>query len=125
MEKPDGSTDSPAFRVLARASQLDEGAMVSVASGDGRAILLARVDGRIRAVSDVCSHLRAPLHRGALAGHRLSCPLHGGAFDIRDGAPLCHPATTPIATYPVRTRGDDVEVAVGAVTEPAVSGFEW
>ena len=113
-----------AFQALAKVSQFAEGAMIAVAGGHGADVLLARVEGEWFAVSNLCSHLRAELHRGTLTGHRLACPLHGGAFDIRSGMPVAGPVCRPIETYPVRLRGDAVEVAVPeqAAKQP---GFEW
>lgn len=113
-----------AFRALAKALQVAEGTMVTVPGGHGADVLLARVGGEWFAVSNLCSHLGAELHRGTLTGHRLACPLHGGAFDIRTGMPVAGPVCRPIETYPVRLRGDAVEVAVPeqAAAQP---GFEW
>lgn len=113
-----------AFRQLVPVSQVDEGQMIAVDGGQGFSVLIARVGGEWFAMSDLCSHLRAPLHTGSLVGHRLACPLHGGAFDIRDGAPLCEPARRPIETYPVRVRGGVLEVAVPQAATPE-PGFEW
>ena len=64
------------------------------------------------AVSNICSHAYAHLHEGRLRGHRVICPLHGASFDIRTGAVLGAPATVPIASYPVRVAGDQIEVQV-------------
>lgn len=112
------------FHALANVSQVAEGQMIAVEAGAGRAVLLARIEGEFFAVSDRCSHFGAALHLGSLAGRRLACPLHGGAFDIRDGAPLCEPARRAIETYPVRVRGEVIEVALPETPAPQ-SGFEW
>lgn len=98
--------------------------MIAVDGGHGADVLLARVAGEWFAMSNICSHLRAELHRGTLTGHRLACPLHGGAFDIRDGRPVAGPVCRTIETYPVRLNGDAIEVAVPeqATAQP---GFEW
>ncbi|MDF7775610.1 non-heme iron oxygenase ferredoxin subunit [Sphingomonas sp. AOB5] len=111
------------FTALATVSQIGEGEMIAVDAG-GHAVLLARVDGEWFAASNVCTHLRARLHLGSLAGHRLACPLHGGAFDIRTGAPLCEPVRRGIEIYPVRLNGDAIEVALPREASPE-PGFEW
>ncbi len=64
------------------------------------------------ALDNVCSHAYARMHEGRLRGCRLICPLHGASFDVRDGSVLGAPATTPIATYPLRIVDGQVEVSL-------------
>jgi len=66
------------------------------------------------ALADVCTHAYARMHEGRLRGCRLICPLHGASFDVRDGSVLGAPATTPLATFPVRIADGTVEVALPA-----------
>jgi len=114
------------FKPVAKASALVDGQILRVDIPRHQPALLARVDGVFHATSLHCTHLNALLHLGALTGHRLACPLHGGAFDVRDGTPLCAPTSRPLETYPVRVTGDDVEIALpeGEARGPS-SGFEW
>ena len=67
----------------------------------GNEILLCRTNDGVFAVENNCSHAQARLCEGRLKGHRLFCPLHSAAFDVRTGEALSKPATLPIATYPV------------------------
>ena len=53
--------------------------------------VLANCDGTFHAVSRRCGHMNAPLDQGTLAGHVLTCPLHFGQFDVRDGSVLAYP----------------------------------
>jgi len=53
--------------------------------------VLANCDGAFYAVSRRCGHMNAPLDQGSLAGHVLTCPLHFGQFDVRDGSVLAYP----------------------------------
>ncbi len=47
-----------------------------------RPILLYREEsGRAVALSDICPHRYAPLHKGRLCGDRVECPYHGLQFD--------------------------------------------
>jgi nitrite reductase/ring-hydroxylating ferredoxin subunit len=64
-------------------------------------ILLANVDGRIYATSDVCSHAFAYLSEGFLDGAVVECPLHGAQFDVATGKALSPPADTDIKSYEV------------------------
>jgi 3-phenylpropionate/trans-cinnamate dioxygenase ferredoxin component len=77
---------------------------------DGQAVLVCNVGGDFYALADTCTHDRGPLGEGRLRGHLLECPRHGSRFDIRDGVPKTPPAMRPVTTYPVRVRGDAVEV---------------
>jgi nitrite reductase/ring-hydroxylating ferredoxin subunit len=60
----------------------------------------------------VCTHAYAKLSEGRLRKTRLICPLHGGSFDCRTGEAMSAPAVTPLATYPLRLIGEDVEIAL-------------
>ena len=77
---------------------------------DGHAVLVCNVGGDFYALADTCTHDRGPLGEGRLRGHFIECPRHGSRFDIRDGAATTPPAMRPVTTYPVRVRGDALEV---------------
>jgi 3-phenylpropionate/trans-cinnamate dioxygenase ferredoxin subunit len=77
---------------------------------DGHAVLVCNVGGEFYALADTCTHDRGPLGEGRLRGHLIECPRHGSRFDIRDGAATTPPAMRPVTTYPVRVRGDALEV---------------
>jgi len=79
---------------------------------EGRAILVCHVREGWHALDDACTHAAAPLHEGWLRGCRLVCPLHGAAFDVRDGRVLGPPASKSVTTHRVRIAGDRVEVAL-------------
>ncbi len=68
------------------------------------AIALFEVDGRVYAVNDRCPHGRASLSEGRADPEtcRLTCPWHGGVFDLRSGAPCAGPPRAAVATYEVR-----------------------
>jgi 3-phenylpropionate/trans-cinnamate dioxygenase ferredoxin subunit len=64
-------------------------------------VLVANVDGAIRAVSGVCSHEYFELDAGFLTGRAITCALHLSRFDLSTGKALDPPASDPIAVYPV------------------------
>ena len=86
---------------------LGEGELMG-ASVDGRPILLAKVDGKIFALSNKCPHRGFPLHhKGRLDGYTITCAYHGGQFDIRTGACVKHPTETyPCERFMTRTSAD-------------------
>jgi 3-phenylpropionate/trans-cinnamate dioxygenase ferredoxin component len=75
-------------------------------------VAIIRAGGEIFALHDVCSHEEVPLSEGDIYDTTVECWLHGSCFDLRTGDPTGPPATRPVATYPVRTDGDDVYVCL-------------
>jgi nitrite reductase/ring-hydroxylating ferredoxin subunit len=70
----------------------------------GRRLAVYNVEGVFHATDDTCTHGFASLSEGVLAGHVITCPWHGGAFDIRTGLPAAAPCTEPLAVYPCEAR---------------------
>jgi 3-phenylpropionate/trans-cinnamate dioxygenase ferredoxin subunit len=77
---------------------------------DGTPVCLARSQGEVFAISDVCSHADVSLSEGDVEDGTVECWLHGSRFDLRTGKPCGLPATKPVATYQVVVEGDDVHV---------------
>jgi nitrite reductase/ring-hydroxylating ferredoxin subunit len=77
---------------------------------DGIPICLARSQGEVFAISDICSHADVSLSEGDVEDGTVECWLHGSRFDLRTGQPTSLPAVKPVATYPVVVEGDDVFV---------------
>ncbi len=59
-----------------------------------------------------CSHGGADLCDGYFDGHVIECPLHQGAFDVRDGRPICAPATRPMNVFEARVESGMVQVRI-------------
>lgn len=76
-------------------------------------IVVCRVDGDLFALTDNCSHADTPLSEGRLRGYGLTCPLHGSAFDVRDGTHSGPPAWEGVPCHRV-TESDGVAVVVMA-----------
>lgn len=79
---------------------------------NGTWVLVCHSDGRLLAVSNVCSHAIKPLLTGRLRNCVITCPVHGARFDLETGAALNLPATKPIPTYELRVVDDWIEVKV-------------
>ena len=77
---------------------------------DGKPICIARSQGEVFALSDICSHADVALSEGDVEDGTIECWLHGSRFDLRSGKPTGLPATKPVATYAVTVEGDDVLV---------------
>ena len=85
----------------------------------GREVLVCHVRDGVSAFDNVCSHAFTRMSEGRLRGTRLICPLHGAAFDARDGRVLAPPAALPLCRHAVRINAGMIEVALAP---PAVVG---
>ncbi|MGR3639328.1 nitrite reductase (NAD(P)H) small subunit [Alterinioella nitratireducens] len=47
---------------------------------------------------------------GYFDGHVIECPLHQGAFDVRDGRAVSAPATRPMKVFEARVQDGMVQV---------------
>lgn len=99
---------------------IDALALQDLLSDDVTAIALAGLDIAIYTVGDavyatdnLCTHGNARLCDGFLEGHEIECPLHQGKFDVRDGKPLCEPATEALRSYPIKIEGGRVYIELG------------
>lgn len=99
------------FQPLLPLAQLPQGAMRAFELG-GREIVVCHTREGLFALDNICTHAHARLCEGRLRATRLVCPLHGGAFDIRDGRPLGPPAEVALATHAVRISEGLIEVAL-------------
>jgi nitrite reductase/ring-hydroxylating ferredoxin subunit len=84
----------------------------TVADVRGTAVAVFNVGGAFYAIANACTHVGGPLGQGRLEGTTVTCPWHHSRFDVTSGKVLHGPAQRPVATYPVRVRGDDVFVVV-------------
>ena len=75
---------------VARADDIAPGGVKYVRAGE-QEIALCNVKGAFHAVGRRCGHMNAPLERGPLDGHILTCPLHYVQFDVTTGRALCNP----------------------------------
>ena len=78
----------------------------------GREVLVLKVDGRPKAMLNVCMHLGGPMKR---EGERLVCEWHGAEFDVAQGRCVAGPARpdSRIITLPTRTENGEVVYVYG------------
>jgi 3-phenylpropionate/trans-cinnamate dioxygenase ferredoxin subunit len=79
---------------------------------DGEFVCIAKSQGEVFALSDICSHADVNLSAGEVEDGTVECWLHGSRFDLRTGRPTGLPANRPVPTYPVKIDGDTVYVAI-------------
>lgn len=90
-----------AIHELGDLSDLLDGQVRCFENVDDHGVVVCRVAGQLHALEDNCSHADTPLSEGRLRGTKLTCSLHGAAFDVRDGTHSGPPAFTGVATYRV------------------------
>ncbi len=81
---------------------------------DAVPVCVAKSEGTVYALHDVCSHAEIALSEGEVEDGTIECWLHGSAFDLATGKPTGLPATKPVATYAVKLEGDDVLVDIAS-----------
>ena len=94
---------------VAKVAEIREGEMLAVDAA-GTKVALTRIDGRLHAFGDTCTHAGCSLADGDLEGTVVTCPCHGSRFDVTTGAVLRGPALEPVRSHAVTTVGDDVLV---------------
>ncbi len=99
------------YVTVAQMGEIPDGGRKIVEVGE-TSVLIANVEGEYRAIEDVCTHDGNELSDGVIEGHTIECSRHGAIFDLRTGRGT-FPAVMPVATYPVRIAGDDVQIEVG------------
>lgn len=98
------------YKRVASLAEIPRGKTRCITAGDVELLLCHTPEG-LFAVDNLCTHAAARLSEGKLKGCRILCPLHGAAFDVRDGAVLSRPAREALRSYPVKVEGDDVYIA--------------
>ena len=98
---------SDAFVKVGQTDDFPSGSMKKVNVG-GADVLVANVDGKIFAIGDTCTHQGGPLDEGELAGSVVTCPWHGGQFDVTTGKVLEPPPRVDEPSYEVKIQGTDV-----------------
>jgi 3-phenylpropionate/trans-cinnamate dioxygenase ferredoxin subunit len=78
----------------------------------GEPVCIARSNGEVFAIDDVCSHADVALSEGDVEDGTVECWLHGSRFDLRTGEAISLPATQPVPVFPVKVEGDEVLVDV-------------
>jgi 3-phenylpropionate/trans-cinnamate dioxygenase ferredoxin subunit len=94
-----------------RADEVPEEGAKAVVIG-GEPICVAKSNGTLYAIRDVCSHADVALSEGEVEDGTVECWLHGSRFDLTTGRPTGLPATKPVPVYPVKHDGDDVLIAI-------------
>lgn len=111
------SEAAEAWQVVAQLSEIADGCAIARVV-EGQRLVICRLGADLFALDGVCTHAETELDSGRLRRERLSCPLHGAAFDVRSGAVLRGPAPSPLRRFAVRRREPDlIEICLRSPTE--------
>lgn len=119
---PAGSYDQPSdeFEPVASLSEVPEGRIVQRILQSGEAVCLVNYQGRISALSDICTHQHFAMSDGDLLHDgTLQCAWHGARFDCRTGEVKQIPATSPLPVYALRLEGQQILVGPRRIREGA------
>jgi nitrite reductase/ring-hydroxylating ferredoxin subunit len=71
----------------------------------GTEVFVAKIDDKIHAMTNKCTHAGGPLNEGTWVGAdrcEIQCPWHGSVFCAKDGGVRAGPATFPEVAFEVR-----------------------
>ena len=86
---------------------------IKAAEVGGKAIIIINHAGEIYALAGECTHAGGPLAEGFVDDGCVTCPWHGGVFDIKTGEPTAPPPMLSLPRYKVWIRDDQILVDVG------------
>ncbi len=95
-------------RLDVSASALEDRMPVVAKAKGGMDVFVAKLDGQIYAMGEVCTHAGGPLHEGKWVGDdrcEIQCPWHASRFCVKDASVRGGPATFP--EQRLETRVDD------------------
>ena len=96
---------------VCRIDDIPEGT-ASVFHVNGRSILVARHDGKVYALDNICTHDGGDLGGGNIVDGQIECPRHGARFDISTGEATRMPAVCEIDKYDVKIVNGELFVTV-------------
>jgi nitrite reductase/ring-hydroxylating ferredoxin subunit/alkylhydroperoxidase/carboxymuconolactone decarboxylase family protein YurZ len=100
------------WMALQGTEKLAEGEMTRC-NVEGLPLCVARLEGKLFAISDVCAHRGGSLADGEFEAGAVTCPLHGWQFNLKDGS-SGGVGKGGAAVYEVREAGGRAEVRIPA-----------
>jgi uncharacterized membrane protein/nitrite reductase/ring-hydroxylating ferredoxin subunit len=71
---------------------------------NGQVMAIAKIENRVFAFQEFCTHRFGPLSEGSFDGFSVRCPWHKSCFDIRTGKVTQGPAKVDLKTFRIETR---------------------
>ncbi|WP_084653552.1 Rieske (2Fe-2S) protein [Nocardioides insulae] len=101
------------FRLLGPAAEVTEGFVVPYYVAEHkRRVAVARVNGDLYAVDDLCTYEACPLSAGLLEGTTMICQCHGCRYDLTTGEVLRGPAMEGLETHAVEVIDEQIHARI-------------
>jgi nitrite reductase/ring-hydroxylating ferredoxin subunit len=98
--------------LVGKIDDIKEGDMIHFEYKD-KDILIANINGKFYATSNICTHAGASLHEGKLEGTNVTCPWHGAIWDITTGNLVKFPMQlNPLERYEVIIEEDSIYIDI-------------
>jgi len=92
-------------------SELPEGRIKAIEI-NGHPVAIARYQGIIYAVDDICTHDGGHLGEGDVVKGQVQCPRHGARFELATGQVTRMPAVFPISRYETKIENGEIYVEI-------------
>jgi nitrite reductase/ring-hydroxylating ferredoxin subunit len=79
-------------------------------SVDEQEIAVVRVEGKLYAFSNICTHNQDYLTNGYIFDRKVVCGSHEATYDLESGAVLYGPALDSLSMFKVREEGGEVQL---------------
>ena len=98
---------SDGYEKVGQISDFPIGSLKKVAVS-GEEVVVGNVGGKLYAIASKCTHRGGPLDEGELEGSTVTCPWHGGQFDLTTGKVLGPPPLKDEVSFDVRIEASAV-----------------
>jgi 3-phenylpropionate/trans-cinnamate dioxygenase ferredoxin subunit len=99
------------FADIVPASELPNGERLFVEI-EGKSLVIFNIADQYFSIADICSHDDGPVGEGDIEGFNITCPRHGGEFDLRTGKAVQLPVVEDIPAYPVRVVDGMIQLGI-------------
>jgi 3-phenylpropionate/trans-cinnamate dioxygenase ferredoxin component len=79
---------------------------------NGVPIAIAKYDGKLYAIDDICTHDGGNLGEGNVISGQVQCPRHGARFELKTGQVTRMPAVIGISTYEIKIENGEIYIAI-------------
>ena len=98
---------SDGYVKVGQVSDFPNGSLKKVVVG-GEDVVVGNVGGKLCAMANKCTHRGGPLNEGELEGSTVTCPWHGGQFDLTTGKVVGPPPLKDEASFDVKIEASSV-----------------
>lgn len=97
---------------IGKVNDFENNQMKSVSVGDGKEVLIVKIDNKFSALGAHCTHYGAPLAKGVLNGDTIICPWHHACFNAKTGDLKEPPAFESLPQFDIKIENENVIVKI-------------